>query len=70
MALKGNSENKMVKPRLNKRYRVLTGVSYEPKQGQPRRFEPGDVIGVDDMRGNPPLNIDWLLSRGAIEEVV
>lgn len=42
-----------------KRYRVLTGLNFGGK-----RAEPGEVR--DDI---PEQSVDWLLKRGAIEEV-
>ena len=56
------------------KYRALVGIDYNPPEHKDiwRHWEAGDVIdpaGIPKRRGLPPVNLERLLRRGAIEEV-
>jgi len=55
-----------------KTYRVITVLDYEPRTlpAAHQHFKSGDTFRYPDREQFPkPLPIEWLIGRGAIEEV-
>lgn len=58
------------------KYRVVRGVSYAKPGSRVDlyRWEPGSIIDMKDILAirpklDPPLDVEWLVAKGALEKV-